>query len=235
MGNLKQKIDDSANFYKDSFLNFDFKLGEYNFRTFKPYLKGNLGLELGPASGYMTKELVKEFKTLHLVEGSKELLAEIPSYKNVVKYHSLFEEFSTEYKYDTIIMGHVLEHIVNPVEVCARIYDWLTDEGVFLVSVPNAKSIHRMVAKEMGILKSEYELSARDHKLGHYRVYDMDLLKLHLTDAGFKIKESGGIFLKPLTNSQIEKNWDAEMIEGFYKAGKYFPEHCAEIFVVCNK
>lgn len=235
MNNLKQRVDQSANFYKNSILNFDFQLAAYNFRSFKPYFKGKLALELGPASGYMTKELVKEFDMLHLVEGSKELLAEIPDYKNVVKHHSLFEEFITTNKYDTIIMSHVLEHISEPVEVCSKIYNWLSNDGVFLVSVPNAKSIHRMVAVEMGLLKSEYELNSRDHELGHYRIYDMDILKSHLTQAGFKIKESGGIFLKPLSNNQIEKNWDDGMIEGFYKVGKYFQNHCAEIFVVCTK
>jgi 2-polyprenyl-3-methyl-5-hydroxy-6-metoxy-1,4-benzoquinol methylase len=129
----------------------------------------------------------------------------------------------------------VLEHIEDPVMVLSKIYNWLSDEGVLLVSVPNAKSIHRMVAVEMGLLKNEYELNERDHELGHYRVYDMSLLKKHLQDAGFSVVETGGVFLKPLSNGQIEKNWTAEMIEGFYKAGKYFPESCAEIFVVCTK
>jgi hypothetical protein len=62
----------------------------------------------------------------------------------------------------------------------------------------------------------------------------MDLLKTDLLNAGFKIKESGGIFLKPFSNGQIDASWTPEMIEGFYKAGKYFPENCAEIFVVAT-
>ena len=63
----------------------------------------------------------------------------------------------------------------------------------------------------------------------------MDLLKSHLTSSGFKILDSGGIFLKPISNKQIEDTWTPEMIEGFYETGKYFPENCAEIFVVCTK
>jgi 2-polyprenyl-3-methyl-5-hydroxy-6-metoxy-1,4-benzoquinol methylase len=235
MENIQDKVDKSSAFYKNTILNFDLQLAALNFRSFKPFFKGKTALELGPASGYMTKELVKEFEVLHIVEGSKELLSEIPEYSNVSKHHSLFEDFETDTKYDTIIMGHVLEHVYDPVNICSRIYRWLADEGVLLVSVPNAKSVHRLVAVEMGLLKNEYELNARDHELGHYRVYDMDLLKSDLIDAGFKIKESGGVFFKPLSNSQIEKNWSAEMIEGFYKLGNSFPEHCAEIFIVCTK
>jgi SAM-dependent methyltransferase len=235
MNELKTKVDESASFYKKSFLSFDYKLAELNFRTLKPYFKGDLALELGPASGYMTKSLVQEFKELHLLEGSEELLNSIPPYPNVIKHLSLFEDYETAVKYDTIVMSHVLEHIADPVYVLKKIHVWLDDEGVFIVSVPNAKSIHRMVAVQMGLLKSEYELNSRDAELGHYRVYDLDLLKQHLGEAGFVVKETGGIFFKPLSNSQIENSWTAEMIEGFYNVGKRFPESCAEIFVTCSK
>jgi len=235
MNDLKKRVDDSANFYKETILNFDYQLAKFNFASLKPFFRGKTALELGPASGYMTKSLVDEFETLHLVEGSDSLLKEIPEYSNVTKYHSLFEDFETSQKYDSIIMSHVLEHIENPALVLKKICNWLADDGVFLVSVPNAKSIHRMVAVQMGLLKSEYELNERDHELGHFRVYDMDILKTQMKDAGFKIQESGGIFLKPLSNLQIENNWTPEMIEGFYKVGKYFQEYCAEIFVVCSK
>ncbi|MFY0604277.1 MAG: methyltransferase domain-containing protein [Flavobacteriaceae bacterium] len=235
MSNLKKKVEESSEFYKKSFLDFDLQLTHFNYKTFKPYFKGDLALELGPAKGYMTQYLINDFNNLELLEGSEELLNCIPNYDNVTKYHSLFEDFKTKNKYDTIIMAHVLEHIYDPVTVCSKIYNWLDNEGVFLVSVPNAKSIHRMAAKEMGILKNEYELNSRDHELGHYRVYDMDLLKEHLTKAGFTIIESGGIFLKPLSNKQIQDTWTQEMIEGFYKMGSHFPENCAEIFVVCTK
>ncbi len=235
MTDLKKRVQDSANFYDESILNFDYQLANYNFASLKPFFKGKLALELGPASGYMTKSLVNEFETLHIVEGSEKLLNQIPEYKNVTKYYSLFEDFNPTQKYDSIIMSHVLEHIEDPVLLLQKIYSWLADDGVFLVSVPNAKSIHRMVAVQMGLLKTEYELNSRDNELGHFRVYDMGILKSHMIAAGFNIVESGGIFLKPLSNAQIDNNWTPEMIEGFYKMGKYFQEYCAEIFVVCSK
>ena len=235
MNDLKKRVNASSNFYKESILNFDYQLAKYNFESLKPFFKGKTALELGPASGYMTKDLVDEFETLHVVEGSESLLKEIPDYPNVIKYHSLFEDFETTQKYDSIIMSHVLEHIENPGLVLKKIYEWLEDDGAFLVSVPNAKSIHRLVAVQMGMLTSEYDLNARDHELGHFRVYDMNTLCAQMVEAGFKVHEKGGVFLKPLSNGQIENNWTPEMIEGFYKVGKYFQEYCAEIFVVCSK
>jgi SAM-dependent methyltransferase len=231
----KEIVNQSSHFYNDTILEIDIILSEYNLKTFLPFFKGKKALELGPATGYMTKHLVKSFDELHLVEGAKNLLEQIPDYPNVKKYHAFFEEFETNEKFDTIIMSHVLEHIADPGLVLAKIYDWLEDDGVFLVSVPNAKSIHRMVAVEMGILKNIYTLNDRDKELGHFRVYDMALLQNHLQAANFKVSETGGIFLKPLSNQQMQDSWTKQMIEGFFKVGKHFKENCAEIFAVCKK
>ena len=95
-----------------------------------------------------------------------------------------------------------MEHISDPVLVLKKVSNWLKNDGVFCVAVPNAKSLHRLIAREMGILKSEYDLNQRDHELGHYRVYDLTKLKEHVVQAGFNIIDSGGYFLKPLSNSQ---------------------------------
>jgi 2-polyprenyl-3-methyl-5-hydroxy-6-metoxy-1,4-benzoquinol methylase len=232
---FKKKVQDSAHFYNESFSNFDYKLTEMNYLSLKPFFKGALALELGPALGQMTKYLVHDFKEIHMVEGSKTLLDQIPNYPNVVKYHSYFEEFKTNLKFDTILLSHVLEHIENPIELLKQIYGWLSDDGVFLVSVPNAKSIHRLVAVEMGLLKSEFDLNERDHELGHYRVYDLSTLKNDVQAAGFNIISEGGIFFKPISNAQIEKNWSKEMVEGFFKVGDKFPNLCAEIYVILKK
>jgi hypothetical protein len=63
----------------------------------------------------------------------------------------------------------------------------------------------------------------------------MSILDSHLKKSGFNIDHMGGYFLKPLSNGQIENDWSDEMIEGFYKIGKYFQENCAEIYAVCSK
>jgi SAM-dependent methyltransferase len=235
MNNFKDKANISAKFYNDSFLNFDFKLTEFNYLTIKDYFNGKTALELGPAIGQMTKYIVPHFDKIHVVEGVKDLLEQIPKYTNVIKHHSYFEEFKTDIKFETIIMSHVLEHIEYPIEILKSVYDWLADDGVLIISVPNAKSIHRLAAVEMGLLGSEYELNSRDHELGHYRVYDSQTLLNDAIQAGYKIKASGSIFLKPVSNKQIEENWDERMIDGFFRLGKKFPENGAEIFIVCTK
>ena len=66
---------------------------------------------------------------------------------------------------------------------------------------------------------------------GHKRVYDMNLLNNHFLNADFNIVSSGGYWLKPLSNSQIEKYWSDEMLSAFMALGESYPDISAEIYV----
>jgi 2-polyprenyl-3-methyl-5-hydroxy-6-metoxy-1,4-benzoquinol methylase len=143
----------------------------------------------------MTKFIFNDFKTIHFFEGVKDLLDQIPNYEIILIHHSYFEEFKTDLKFDTIIMSYILEHNEKPIEVLKHISRMLSDKGVFIISVPNAKSFHRLAAIEMGILKNEYELNERDHELGHYRVYDLTRLKQDVVESDLKVLDEGGVFI----------------------------------------
>ena len=224
-----------SSFYTNDKLGFDLVLVNEGFRQFKPHFIGKSCLELGPATGYMTKMLVDCFNKVTVVEGSSELFNQIPDFENAQKFNCLFENFEAPEKYDTIILNHVLEHIEFPDLLLNDIYSWLADDGVCIIGVPNAKSFHRLAAVKMGLLKSEYDLNQRDLELGHYRVYDLDLLKNQVNLAGFKILEEGGIFLKFLSNSQIENLLDQTTIDAYFKIAKDFYYNSAEIYLVLQK
>lgn len=86
----------------------------------------------------------------------------------------------------------------------------------------------------MGLLASPFELNQHDHALGHRRVYSLDLLRKQVAAAGLAVVEVGGIFFKPLSDAQIQRQWTPAMIDGFYELGKDFPANAAEIFAVCT-
>jgi 2-polyprenyl-3-methyl-5-hydroxy-6-metoxy-1,4-benzoquinol methylase len=224
-----------SNFYTKEKLGFDLRLVEYGFNTFKPFFKGKTCLELGPATGYMSKLLYPCFEQLVVVEGSKTLIDQIPNYDNIEKINCLFENFNPNCKFNTIIINHVLEHIFDPISLLVNVYNWLENEGVCIIGVPNAKSFHRLAAVKMGLLKTEFELNERDIELGHYRVYDLDTLKLHVEAANFKIKSEGGIFVKFLSNNQIENYLSDEVIKAYFELGQDFYLNSAEIFLVLTK
>ncbi len=231
-GSNKDNIDGS--WYLQEQLDFDKKMVAFRYQALKPHIKPGYGLELGSAEGQMTRFLINDFDMLTAVDGSKELLDLIPEAPNLKKIHSFFEKLTPEHKYNTIILEHILEHVDNPVELLKLAKTWLAEDGVMLCGVPNALSFHRLVAVKMGLLETPYQLNARDHQLGHQRVYDMDTFVLDLESAGLTVKSTGGVFLKPLSNKQIETNWDEKMIAGFYELGKDFPRHAAEIYAVCT-
>lgn len=226
--------DNFASFYSNNILQIDYQLATYCYEASKPFFHGKKCLELGPSSGYMTRFLVNDFERVVAVEGAADLVEKISDAPNLVKICSLFQDFKTDEKFDTIILNHVLEHIADPIPLLKQILSWLAPKGKFIVGVPNARSFHRMVAVKMGLLESIYSLNERDIQLGHERVYDMDLLKTQLHEAGFIIKHETGVFLKFLANGQIEKWFSHEMIQAFYELGKDFPELCAEILVIAT-
>jgi 2-polyprenyl-3-methyl-5-hydroxy-6-metoxy-1,4-benzoquinol methylase len=236
---LKQRImsdpEKFDSFYTKNKLGFDLTLVKNGFKTFKPHFRGKSVLELGPASGYMTSLIVNEFDEVTVVEGSKKLIDQIPNYDNLTKIHSLFEDFDPDKCFDTVIMNHVLEHIEKPLELLKKIYNWLKKDGILIIGVPNAKSFHRLAAVHMGLLKNEYELNSRDKELGHYRVYDMDMLKQSCINSGFVIKDEGGIFLKFLSNNQIENYLNINIINAYFELASSFHLNSAEIFLILKK
>lgn len=224
-----------ASFYTDTNLGFDLKVIRKSFDIFKPFFKQGKALELGPGNGTMTQLLAKYFNELTVVEGAATLLNQIPEQANLEKVHSLFDDYNPGKCFDTIIMNHVLEHIEYPLPLLEKIRNWLADDGVFILGVPNAKSFHRLAAVKMGLLQSEYALNERDHALGHYRVYDLPSLKQDALQAGFKIADEGGIFLKFLSNKQIEERLDDAIVNAYFEIAPDFYENAAEIFLILHK
>jgi 2-polyprenyl-3-methyl-5-hydroxy-6-metoxy-1,4-benzoquinol methylase len=131
-------------------------------------------------------------------------------------------------------MEHILEHVEAPVALLLRARKWLAPGSRLLIGVPNAHSIHRLVAVKMGLLKDPCELNERDRQLGHRRVYTVAALKRDVEAAGIDVIETGGVFFKPLSNQQIQGNWSEAMIQGFYELGNDFPAYAAELYCVCQ-
>lgn len=207
-----------------------------SFRIASRYLSGETVLELGPAEGVMTELLVTTGMKLTLVEGALDLAEDLrrrfPAARVV---HGLFEEYCPTETFDNIILGHVLEHVEDPVDLVRRASRWLDpDNGRMFAAVPNAHSIHRQAAVQMGLLETEDELNEQDVLHGHRRVFNMaDLLEL-FREAGAVVEASGGYWLKPLSNRQIEDSWTAEMIAAFMVLGERYPDIAGEIYVVAS-
>jgi 2-polyprenyl-3-methyl-5-hydroxy-6-metoxy-1,4-benzoquinol methylase len=210
---------------------------KYSFKVAERHMVGDSILEMGPAEGVMTELLAVTGKELTLVEGSAlfcdALRRRFPKANAI---HALFEEFQPNGHFDNIILGHVLEHVEDPVDILSRARKWLKPGvGRLFAAVPNARSLHRQAAVIMGLLKEEHELNDMDRHHGHRRVYDPESLRADFQRAGLHIYIFGGYWMKPLSNAQIEASWTPEMVDAFMALGERYPDIAGEIYVVATR
>ncbi len=100
--------------------------------------------------------------------------------------------------------------------------------------MPNAQSIHRLAAVEMNLLKTADTLNEVDLSAGHQRVYTPASLTSDVHRAGFRLLHRGGLFVKPLSNSQIARGWTEPMIRAFHEIAVALPDHAAEIVAIAE-
>lgn len=143
--------------------------------------------------------------------------------------------------YDFIICSCLLHELDNPKEIIEKVYEIADDETVFHINVPNARSLHRILALESGLLEDVHSVSERGECLQQFSVFDMDMLRNLTSEVGFKIIESGSYFVKPFTHKQMEELLendiiDERVLEGFYNLIKWMPDYGSEIYVnACKK
>lgn len=207
----------------------------YCFTVLSRHFRGKSILELGPAEGVMTESIATTGLDATVVEASplfcESLRARFPDIHVV---ESLFEDYEPDQKFDNVVLGHVLEHVADPVDILKRVRRWLSPDARVLSAVPNARSIHRQAAVIMGLLKSEDELNDLDRHHGHRRVFTPESFRNCFYEAGFRVDLFGGYFLKPISNSQIESSWSPQMVDAFLQMGERYPDIAGEIYVVAS-
>ena len=85
---------------------------------------------------------------------------------NVRYVTNLFEDFHTSETFDTIVLNNVLEHVDDPVALLHRVFHWLSPEGIVIITVPNANSLHKRIGLKMDLISNLYELTAADISKG---------------------------------------------------------------------
>jgi len=187
------------------------KIIEYTADIFKRYMKDGSVLEMGPAHGLATDILYPLFPDYSVVDASELFINLIHErHPNVETYVSLFEDFQPKKKFDNILIGHVLEHVEDPISILARCKEWKTDD------------------------EDVSELNESDLKVGHRRVYHRDSFIEDFQKAGLHVIKSGGYWLKVIPNSQIEKTWSEEQIQVCMELGEEFPDIASNIYVIAE-
>ena len=206
---------------------------EYAYNLYKYFFRTGSILEVGPGEGIGTEIIYDNFTDYTVIDGSSDFCKRLKiKFQNINTINKLFEEFNTKKKYDNIILGHVLEHVIDPVVILKKYKSFLAENGRIFANVPNAFSIHRQAAVLMGLLIDEHQINETDIHHGHRRVYDPYSFRNDFLKAEIKIEFFGGFWLKPLANKQIEENWTNKMIQSFMVLGEKYVDIAAEIYII---
>jgi hypothetical protein len=101
-----------------------------------------------------------------------------------------------------------------------------------VVVVPNKESLHRRLAKAMGLIEDLGELSPRDKLVGHKKVYSLKELEQDFIEAGYEVVTKKGFFIKLLPNSMM-LDYSPELILGLNTCGSDLaPELLANIAII---
>lgn len=185
-------------------------------------------LELGIGHGYSTSIFANHYRNHTVLDGSPAIIKHFqetyPDCKAKI-VETYFENFKSDEKFDLIVMGFILEHVDNPVQVLSHFKQFLKPEGVLFAAVPNAEVMNRRLGVITGMLSSIEEFSENDHLLGHQRYYKLDTFSKDIDKSGFQIISMEGIYLKPLASSQMQQlELSSEMIDALCTLGITYPE-----------
>lgn len=204
-------------------------------------------LEVGCGLSPLVEHINIDFDQMVVVEPSKEF-CDVASFfrkgrnweNKVIIQQGFLEEVVDLVKehninFDLIIVSSLLHEVESPQTLLKAVRKLCSDKTIVHVNVPNAKSLHRLIAMESSMIGDIHDLSKQSIKFQQHRTYDMHTLTEELNKAGFSVISSGSYFIKPFTHAQMKKCLDAQIIDenvitGLEKISKYLPEYGAEIY-----
>jgi len=191
-------------------------------------------LELGLGHGFATNQFSGIFERHLVLDGSAAVIENF--HKSFPTCHSeivetYFENFETEEKFDIVVMGFILEHVDDPLQIMSKFKNYLAPGGKLFLAVPNAEVLNRRLGHLAGMLPDMQTLSPNDVLLGHKRYYTVNSLSSDVDRAGFKIDKLEGIYLKPFTTAQmVSLDLPPSVIQALCEVGIDYPELSCGIF-----
>lgn len=209
---------------------------------FHPTTLLEIGVGLDPLFQYVEDV---EFTIVEPSEKFYENARELSEVKYGGRVHCLqgfFEDVADglNKKFDMILCSGLLHEVESPNNLLSAISKVCNENTIVHINVPNANSLHRLLALESGIISNVKEKSKRNEMLQQHNVFDLDTLSQLVENNGMHIIESGSYFVKPFTHKQMYAMLEQEIIEenvldGFYNLEKYMPGLGSEIYVNCKK
>jgi SAM-dependent methyltransferase len=137
--------------------------------------------------------------------------------------------------FDAVLLSGLLPHVPDADQVVRDAVARLRPGGHLLVTCANARSFHRLLAVEMGLIADPRELGARNQRYGQFEVFDRESLGALLARAGLVDLRFEGYLFKPFPHPQMRAvlaQLPAGAGRGLDELGRRFPDNAAEIAFV---
>ena len=169
-------------------------------------IKNERVLDVGCARGYLGKKIKDLGNYVAGIEVSEEAAQVATLVLDRVYTFNIEGPLPTDIrneKFDLIIMGEILEHVFDPIEVLKNIKEISADEGEIVITTPNLL----MWTRRAGFLFGKFHYESEGvFDFGHIRFFTYRYLKEVILGSGFSItKENHIIFPGKLT--EILKYW----------------------------
>lgn len=141
-------------------------------------------LDIGCASGYLASFLKEKGCLVDGIDYDDKYIQEAKKHCNA-KVLDISKE-NIEGRYDVVIMGDILEHLVHPDEVLLKLKYNLSDNGYIIISLPNIVNIYPRLKILCGMFDYE-EKGIFDRT--HLKFFTRKSLKEMLKNTGYKIEK----------------------------------------------
>ena len=130
-----------------------------------------------------------------------------------------------------VLACNLIHEVPAPAGLLARAAALMGPDGELHLSLQNPRSIHRLVAMEMGLIDDARQVSARGRRFATLGMWDADELMELAWEAGLRTVAREGVMLKPLPNDMMAA-LPADVLDGFERAARHLPDHCAMTYLV---
>lgn len=93
--------------------------------------------------------------------------------KNIFLYNDYFQNVNLNFDFDLVIISSLLHEIDAPIDFLKKVINISNKKTIIHINIPNAKSFHRLLAYEMGLIEDIYQQSETQKSLQITNTYDL--------------------------------------------------------------
>ena len=187
---------------------------------------------------------LEDYNTYTIVEPSEDFVRRARRHAednaSIHVFHGYLEDLAESLRaqasFDFIIVSSLLHEVPDPSRLLQAVRRVSNPSTSVHINVPNVYSFHRLLALEMGLIRSLFEPSATEVRFQRHTRFDRGSLLKIIEENGFRVLHFETYMIKPFANEQMEQLLkrgiiDRKTIEALGAMTKHLPEMGCEMLV----